>query len=89
MSRLEEYFDNREHWHGGNTHPSRTQDADGKDLPQPTTVAFVRFPSAHGGLIHKVKGEISVGDKVRSVVFREKSKRIGSILDIEYFEKMA
>jgi len=63
------------------------QDSDGKDLPRPVTVALVRFPSAHGGLVHKVKGEVAVGDKVR-VVFKEKSKRTGSILDIEYFEKI-
>jgi uncharacterized OB-fold protein len=47
----------------------------------------VRFPSAHGGLVHKVKGEVAIGDKVR-VVFKEKSKRTGSILDIEHFEKI-
>jgi len=64
------------------------QDSDGKELPEPATVALVRFPSAHGGLVHKVKGEVAVGDRVR-VVFKEKSKRRGSILDIEYFEKVA
>jgi hypothetical protein len=64
-----------------------TQDSDGKPLPQPVGVALVRFPSAHGGLVHKTKGEVSVGDKVR-VVFKEKPKRTGSILDIEYFEKV-
>jgi uncharacterized OB-fold protein len=63
------------------------QDSDGKDLPTPATVALVRFPSAHGGLVHKVKGEVAIGDKVR-VVFKEKSKRTGSILDIEHFEKI-
>jgi uncharacterized OB-fold protein len=65
-----------------------TQDNEGKPLPQPVGVALVRFPRAHGGLVHKTKGEVSVGDKVR-VVFKEKSKRTGSILDIEYFEKIA
>jgi len=85
MSRLEEYvtLENK------GTVDSFTvcrKDSDGKDLPQPTTVAFVRFQSAHGGLVHKVKGQVSVGDKVR-VVFREKSRRTGSILDIDYFEK--
>jgi uncharacterized OB-fold protein len=64
-----------------------TEDNEGKPLPQPVGVALVRFPSAHGGLVHKTKGEVSVGDKVR-VVFKEKSKRTGSILDIEYFEKV-
>jgi uncharacterized OB-fold protein len=63
-----------------------TQDADGKELPVPVTVALVRFPSAHGGLVHKTKGPVTIGDKVH-VVFKEKSERTGSILDIEYFEK--
>ena len=63
------------------------EDSDGKDFPQPVTVALVRFPLAHGGLVHKMKGEVAVGDKVH-VVFKEKSKRTGSILDIEYFEKI-
>jgi uncharacterized OB-fold protein len=63
-----------------------TRDSEGKQLPEPVSVAFVRFPGAHGGLIQRTKGEVVVGDKVRAV-FREKSKRTGSILDIEYFEK--
>jgi uncharacterized OB-fold protein len=62
------------------------QDGDGKQLRDPVGVALVRFPSAHGGLVHKTKGQVSIGDKVR-LVFKEKSKRTGSILDIEYFEK--
>jgi len=63
------------------------QNSDGNELPEAVTVALVRFPSAHGGLVHKTKGRVSIGDKVRAV-FREKSKRTGSILDIEYFEKV-
>jgi len=65
-----------------------TLDSEGKPLPQPVNVAFVRFPSAHGGLVYKTKGEVRIGDKVR-VVFKEKSKRTGSILDIDCFEKVA
>jgi len=64
-----------------------TQDNEGRQLPEPVNIAFVRFPSAHGGLIHKTNGEVCVGDKVRAV-FKPKSSRIGSILDIEYFEKV-
>jgi uncharacterized OB-fold protein len=64
-----------------------SQDNEGMPLPQPVNVAFVRFPSVHGGLIHKTKGEVVVGDRVR-VVFKEKSERTGSILDIDYFEKI-
>jgi hypothetical protein len=63
------------------------RDADGKDLPEAATIALVRFPSAHGGLVHRVKGSIAIGDRVR-VVFKEKTKRTGSILDIEHFEKI-
>jgi uncharacterized OB-fold protein len=65
-----------------------TEDAEGKRLLEPVGIALVRFPSAHGGLIHRTNGEVCVGDKVRAV-FKNKSSRIGSILDIEYFEKIA
>lgn len=54
------------------------------NLSEPVTVALVRFPS-HGDIVHKTKGQVAIGNKVR-VVFKEKSKRTGSILDIEYFE---
>jgi len=64
-----------------------TQDNLGKQLPEPVNVAFVRFPSTHGGLIHRINGEVCVGDRVRAV-FKPRASRTGSILDIEYFEKM-
>ena len=64
-----------------------TQDKEGKQLPEPVNVALVRFQSAHGGLIHRTKGEVCVGDQVRAV-FKPKPNRTGSILDIEYFEKV-
>ena len=87
MSKLEEYVQI------DNTGTVETftmchQDADGKELSEPVTVALVRFPSAHGGIVHKTKGQISIGDRVR-LVFKEKSKRTGSILDIDYFERVA
>lgn len=63
------------------------QDKEGKQLAEPVNIAFVRFPSAHGGLIHRTIGDVCVGDKVRAV-FKPKSSRTGSILDIEYFEKV-
>jgi hypothetical protein len=63
------------------------QDNEGKQLREPVNVAFVRFPSIHGGLIHRVNSEVCVGDRVRAV-FKPKSNRTGSILDIEYFEKL-
>ena len=63
------------------------QDADGRELAQPVGVALVRFHAAHGGIVHKTRGHLAIGDKVR-VVFKERSKRVGSILDIECFEKI-
>ena len=63
------------------------QDADGKELARPVGVALVRFQGAHGGIVHKTKGELAIGDRVR-VVFKERVKRVGSIMDIEYFEKI-
>ena len=63
------------------------RDAEGNELAQPVGVALVRFAGAYGGLVHRTKGSLSMGDKVR-VVFKEKPKRTGSILDIEYFEKI-
>jgi uncharacterized OB-fold protein len=44
----------------------------------------------NGGLAKRLpswKGETVIGDSVR-VAFKEEPKRIGSILDIEYFEKI-
>ena len=86
MSKLEDYV-TIENTGTVDTFTVCEQDSDGKHLSRPTTVALVRFASAHGGLVHKVKGQVAIGDKVR-VVFKEKSKRTGSILDIEYFEKL-
>ncbi len=87
MSKLEEYV-HIENNGVVETFTQCYQDADGKTLPEPVTVALVRFPSAHGGIVHKAKGQVSIGDKVR-LTFKEKSKRTGSILDIEYVEKLA
>ncbi len=86
MSKLEEYVQ-IENVGTVDTFTLCRLDAEGRDLPEPVCVALVRFPSAHGGLIHKTKGKISIGDRVRPV-FMDKSKRTGSILDIEYFEKI-
>ena len=64
-----------------------TRDNEGKKLAQPVHLALVRFPSTYGGLVHNTNKEVSIGDRVR-VVFKEKSERTGSILDIAYFEKL-
>jgi uncharacterized OB-fold protein len=63
------------------------QDADGAQLKEPIPVVLIRFTNAHGGIVHRAKGPMSIGDRGR-LVFKEKSKRTGSILDIEYFEKV-
>lgn len=62
------------------------QDAEGKSLSEPTEIALVRFQGAYGAIVHRCRQPLSAGDKVR-LVFKEKSMRTGSILDIEGFEK--
>ena len=86
MSKLEEYVQ-IENVGVIQSYTVCTQDNEGKQLAEPVNVAFVRFTSAHGGLIHRTSGEVCVGDKVRAV-FKDKSSRTGSILDIKYFEKI-
>ena len=86
MSKLEEYV-SVENAGVVATFTSCRIDPDGNALPVPVVVALVRFPLVHGGLIHRVKGPIAVGDTVR-VVFKAKSDRTGSILDIDYFERV-
>jgi uncharacterized OB-fold protein len=63
------------------------QDAEGNQLPQPIEIALVRFPNAHGGIVHRCKQVVSAGDSVR-VAFKDRAKRAGSILDIEGFERL-
>jgi uncharacterized OB-fold protein len=85
MSRLEEYVTIQDTGTVENLTICH-RDAEGRELIEPVVVAFIRFPSAHGGIIHRAKGPIAVGDKLHPV-FKERSKRTGSILDIEHFEK--
>jgi uncharacterized OB-fold protein len=60
---------------------------DGTPLEKPEIIAFVRF--ADGGLIHHL-GEVELEQVeiglIVEAVFRPKSKRVGSILDIKYFK---
>lgn len=86
MSKLDEYVQ-VENRGTVETFTACTLDSEGKNLSEPVTIALVRFPSAHGGIVHKTKGQVAIGDEVRAV-FKEKSKRTGSILDIECFEKV-
>ena len=59
---------------------------DGSHLDEPEVVAFVRF--GDGGLIHRVREiepeELYFGMPLEAV-FKPKSQRVGSILDIEFF----
>jgi uncharacterized OB-fold protein len=63
------------------------EDAESKELNHPVCVALARFPNVQCGLIHKTECNVIIGDKVRPL-FEERSKRTGSILGIEYFEKV-
>jgi hypothetical protein len=59
---------------------------DGTRRKVPELMAFITFGESHGGLIHRVVGKkgVKVGSKV-SPKFRPKSKRTGSLSDIEGF----
>jgi len=86
MSKLDEFV-NVENTGTVETHTTCCRDSQGKAMEKPMRVAFVRFYGTHGGLIQKVHGDVSIGDKVR-VVFKDKAQRTGSILDIAYFERL-
>lgn len=64
-------------------------DLDGNRLKEPIIVALVRFDGVYGGLVHRMGGvepeEVSIGMPVE-VVLKPKTKRVGSILDINYFK---
>jgi uncharacterized protein len=58
---------------------------DGSRIKTPVTMAFVTFRGTTGGLVHRVSGRHpEIGAKV-SPRFKPKSKRKGSLLDIEEF----
>lgn len=61
-------------------------DYDGNPLDEPELVGFVKF--GDGGIVHKLEAEpdeLEIGMKMEAVL-KAKSKRVGSILDIEYFK---
>ena len=62
-------------------------DLDGSRLKVPEIIAFVRF--GDGGLIHRLgeiePDQVEIGLMVEAV-FKPKSRRVGSILDIKYFK---
>lgn len=63
--------------------------SDGTRLQEPKFIAFIKFGNVKGGMIHYLgnmgKKKIVMGMMVKPR-FRPKPKRIGSIVDIEYFE---
>ncbi len=64
-------------------------DLEGKRLEKPEMIAFIRF--GDGGIIHHLgevePDQVEVGMLVQAV-FKPKSKRTGSILDIRYFKPL-
>jgi hypothetical protein len=64
-------------------------DADGSRLREPVIWAMIKIDNAHGGFVHKL-GEVNLKDvKIGmsvEAVFKEKEKRVGSILDIKFFK---
>ena len=67
-------------------------DADGNRLAEPEILAVIRLEGANEGIIHRVRKirdqQVHVGMEVKAV-FREKKDRVGSVLDIAYFEPFA
>jgi uncharacterized OB-fold protein len=61
---------------------------DGSRLEDPEIVALVELDGADGGIVHRLgevaPEEVEIGLRVEAV-FKPKSKREGSILDIEHF----
>ncbi|UCH04671.1 MAG: Zn-ribbon domain-containing OB-fold protein [Candidatus Thorarchaeota archaeon] len=64
------------------------EDRDGKKLPEPVLVAFIRIDNTDGGLIHKLGGvdldAAKIGMTVKAVL-KDKSKRTGGLTDIDHF----
>ncbi len=62
---------------------------DGTRLEEPATLAFIKFNGVKGGMIHKLgnvgKKRVQIGMKIKPR-FKPKTKRTGSMSDIEYFE---
>jgi len=64
-------------------------DLDGNRLKEPVLVALVKFDGVYGGLVHRLgrveADKVSIGMPVE-MVLKSKTKRVGSILDIDYFK---
>ena len=65
------------------------RDLDDKKLQEPDILAYVKLDGSDGGLVHRLRGvepnQVSVGMRVKAV-WKGNGERVGSILDIRYFE---
>ena len=63
-------------------------DLEGKPLAEPQILAIVHMDGTHGGIIHRLANlrpeTVQIGMTVEAF-FKEKRRREGSILDIQYF----
>jgi len=57
----------------------------GRDGVEGSKFAFIKFKGVSGGMIHRLIGKARVGNKV-TPLFKPRSERKGSILDIQGFE---
>lgn len=68
---------------------SATTGPSGEKLGTPQLYALIRMRKAEGGFLHKLgevgRRPIRIGMNVEAV-FKDKSERVGSILDIDYFK---
>ena len=64
-------------------------DIDGTKLKKPLVWAMIKIDNVHGGFVHKLgevdPKDVEIGMRVEAV-FKEKKKRVGSMLDIKYFK---
>ncbi len=63
-------------------------DLDGNRLKEPIVVGLVKFDGVYGGVVHRIggvePGQVSIGMPVE-IVLKPKTRRTGSILDIDCF----
>jgi len=59
-------------------------DLDGRRLERPQGVALIQLDGADGLLVHRVDEGVQAGQRV-TAVFKEPSRRVGSVLDVERF----
>jgi len=64
-------------------------DLDGNRLKEPIVVGLVKFDGVYGGIVHRIggvePGQVNIGMPVE-IVLKPKTRRTGSILDIDCFK---